>query len=171
MNRNLSRILPALVLAMALGTSSIAIAQDNKRPAPGPTPEQRAKIVQMYKDFSKDTKELRTKLYARRLELNALSRNTNADPKRIEFLAQDIADLSMQLFQKRIDMRESMQKQFGIPAYGPCRFYGDGPVDPRADRRGPKDDGRRIPGPHHRGHWMGDCEYFLDMDEDFPPMI
>ena len=170
MNRRFAQILPALVLAMVIGTAGIAAAQEGKRPAQGPTPEQQAKIAQMYKDFRKNTQELRTKLYAKRLELSVLANNANADPKRIEVLSQEIAELTMQLSQKRMDMRETMQKQFGIPAYGPCRFFERGPVGPKGDMRGPRDDGRRGFAPHHRMHpWMSGWEY-LDMAEDFSPI-
>lgn len=176
MNRCFSRVLPALALVVALGTSGVAAAQDNNRPGPGLTPDQRAKVVRMYKDYRKDTQEMRTKLYAKRLALEALAGNGNADPKRIEELAQEIADLRTKLEEKRMDMREAMQKEFGIPAYGPYRFDDRGPAGPgpKGDRRGPGDDGRRGPGygPHHRGHqWMMDWEYYMDRAEDFPPMM
>ena len=109
MNRSFSRILPALALVCALGTSGVAMAQGASRPKPGLSPDQQAKIVQMYKDFRKDTQEMRTKLYAKRLALDSLARSGNADPKRIEELAAEIAQLRTDIGQKRMEMRETMQ--------------------------------------------------------------
>lgn len=165
MNRSFSRVLPALALAVALGTSGVAMAQDTNRPKPAFTQDQKAKIVQLYKDFRKDTQEMRTKLYAKRLALDSLARSGNADPKRIEELAGEIAQLRTDIGQKRMEMRETMHKQFGIPEYAPWNFDNRGP-GPKDDRRGPG------AGQNHKGRpWMMDWEYYTDLTEDFPPMM
>ena len=99
------------------------------------------------------------------IELDALAENTNADPKRIEFLAGEIANLRAQLAQKRMDYRDVMQKKFGPAAQPPRRGAGPKPgitpppppAAPDAAGPGPRGPRPWPQGPHHGG-WHG-CPY------------
>lgn len=113
MKSRLFSLLPALALCLAVP----AFAQP--APTDAQTAETQAAITQMYRAYRAETQTLRTKLDAAIIELDALANNTNADPKRIEHLAGEIAAMRSQLGQKRMELRDALQKKFG-PAAQPA---------------------------------------------------
>ena len=58
------------------------------------TPEKRAAVDKLIREHAAATNPLREQLQARRLELDALSRNPNAQPESISRLAGEVAKLS-----------------------------------------------------------------------------
>lgn len=156
MKLRLFGLLPALALCLA----APAFAQT--APADAQTAETQAAITQMYRAYRAETQTLRTRLDAAIIELDALANNTNADPKRIEHLAGEIAAMRSQLGQKRMELREALQKKFGPAAQSAGR------PGPRAGQRQNAAPGYDAPrqgydgyGPrhHHRrfmhGPWCG----------------
>lgn len=104
----------------------------------GLTPEMQAKYDAALKAYHNKVSPLMEKMMARRLELNALAGNANADPKRITALAEEIASLKTQLRQERGTLDEQLKNEVGIAERGAGMRYG---------RPGGQESGRAFDGP------------------------
>jgi hypothetical protein len=80
--------------------------------------------------FFEDTRELRERLYQKRLELRSEMAKQDPDVEKAVAIQKDVSDLKGQLAQKRIVHRIKMQKEhpqlFAGRGYGPGRGYGKG---------------------------------------------
>lgn len=73
----------------------------------------------MMKDYYNRVSPLRDKLDAKRLELDALSRNPNAKPETISALANEVSQLRAQLRNERVSFGDKMEKELGVQSgYG-----------------------------------------------------
>ena len=77
-------------------------------------PEMQTKYDAILQAFHEKMTPLTEKMMARRLELDALAGNANADPKRIATLAEEIAALKTQIRQERFNLDERLRKEVGI---------------------------------------------------------
>ena len=89
------------------------------------TPEQQTKLDKLQQDFYNETAKLRSELWAKQRELNALLSSPNPDDQRIRQLQAQINDLRDQLSQKRLDFELEARKivpntavPYGGPGYG-----------------------------------------------------
>lgn len=120
----------ALVLVLSMATLSEArgYGKGNGMHHFGPevnlTPENQAKYDAIFKEFYDRMTPVGEKMMAKRLELNALQGNTNADPKQIGKLAEEIAALHTQMIKEREALDERFRKELGIDA--PMRGMGRG---------------------------------------------
>jgi zinc resistance-associated protein len=89
------------------------------------TPEQGQKLDKVYAEHYEEVEPLRRELYAKRLELRALSGNANADPDRVRELAREVTELRGKLLDARRDLAAGIEDS-GVPAYG----YGGGGMGP-----------------------------------------
>ncbi|RLB19988.1 MAG: hypothetical protein DRG71_10420 [Deltaproteobacteria bacterium] len=98
------------------------------------TPEQQTKLDKLQQDFYNETAKLRSELWAKRGELNALLSSPNPDEQRVKELQAQINELRNQLSQKRLDFDLQARKivpntpgPYGGPGYGMHRGpYGPG---------------------------------------------
>ncbi len=88
------------------------------------------KLNKQRQAFFEDTRDLRGKIYQKRLELQSELAKKDPDAKTAAGLQGEISDLSGQLAQKRVDHRIRMQKEnpdfFAGRGYGMRRGYGKG---------------------------------------------
>lgn len=120
-------------------------------------PEQQIKYDAIFKAFQDSMSPLTEKMMAKRLELDTLSGNPNADPKRITALSEDIASLRTQMWAERVKLDEKLQKEVGISAFRGVRDGRDGPND-RGMGREYRDD-RREGRSYHGGRHGGNCGF------------
>ena len=113
-------------------------------------PEMQNKYDAIMKGYHEKMSPLTEKMMARRLELDALTGNANADPKRITALAEEIAALRTQIRNERFKLGERLKSEVGID----MRMGYDGD---RPGRGGPGHGGRGHGGPDGRGGWGKDC--------------
>lgn len=111
-------------------------------------PEKQATYDAVMKEYHAKMAPLMEKMMAKRLELNALTGNSNADPKHISALASDIAALQTQIRQERMNLDDRLRTEVGIEARG-GRNSGDCsmPGSMSGSGCGPNGDG-----PHGKGH-------------------
>jgi len=97
------------------------------------TPEQQTRLEELQQDFYNETAKLRSELWAKRGELNALLNSPNADEQRIRQLQAQLNDLRAQLSQKRLDFQLEARKiapNATIPYWGPGYRMHRGPYGP-----------------------------------------
>ena len=109
------------------------------------TPEKRAAGDKLIREHAAATNPLREQLQARRLELDALSRNPNAQPESISRLAGEVAKLSSQLRSSRAEFRDKMAAETGFETM-PGAMGGRGGMMGRGHM-----DGHMGGGYHHMG--------------------
>lgn len=80
------------------------------------TPEKQAAVDKLIQEHAAATNPLLEQLQAKRLELDALSGNPNARPESISKLAGEVAKLSSQLRNSRIEFRDKMAQEMGSGA-------------------------------------------------------
>lgn len=80
------------------------------------TPEKRAAVDKLIQEYAAATDPLREQLQAKRLELDALSRNPNAQPESISKLAGEVAKLSSRLRDSGAEFRDKMAAETGLAA-------------------------------------------------------
>ncbi len=92
------------------------------------TPEQQIKLNKLRQDFFNETAKLRSELWAKHAELNALLSSPNPDEQKVKGLQAQINSLRDQLSQKRLDFDLQARKIVpntpgpnGGPAYGMYR--------------------------------------------------
>ena len=78
------------------------------------SPEKQSAYEAMLKDHYNRVSPLQDKLDAKELELNALSRNSNAKPETISSLAKEVTDLRAQLRTERVALGDRMEKELGV---------------------------------------------------------
>lgn len=81
----------------------------------GMTQEQRDAMTKLLQERSSALDPMVQQLEAKRLELDALSRNPNAKPETISKLAQEIAELQTQIRKTNDDFRSKVSKETGMP--------------------------------------------------------
>ena len=99
----------------------------------------------LIREHAAATNPLREQLQARRLELDALSRNPNAQPESISRLAGEVAKLSSQLRSSRAEFRDKMAAETGFETM-PGAMGGRGGMMGRGHM-----DGHMGGGYHHMG--------------------
>ena len=125
-------MLAALALVLVFSTVTLSEARGYGKgngmhhfgPEVNLTPENQAKYDAIFKEFYDRMIPVGEKMMAKRLELNALQGNTNADPKQIGKLAEEIAALHTQMIKEREALDERFSKELGIEA--PMRGMGRG---------------------------------------------
>ena len=114
-------------------------------------PEKQATYDAVMKEYHAKMAPLMEKMMAKRLELNALTGNSSADPKHISALASEIAALQTQIRQERVNLDERLRTEVGIEARGgrgsDCPVMAGPGAGCGPDGKGP--DGT---GPHGKGH-------------------
>lgn len=91
------------------------------------TPEKRAAVDKLVQEYTAAMAPLREQLQAKRLELDALSRNPNSQPESISKLAGEVAKLSSQLRNSGVEFRGKMAQELGVEAMpGAMGGYGYG---------------------------------------------
>lgn len=93
----------------------------------GLTQEKRDALDKLMQERRAAVEPLAQQLEAKRLELNALSRNPNAKSEDISKLAQDVAQLQTQVRAANRDFQDKVQKELGVqmgPRGGMMGGYG-----------------------------------------------
>ena len=93
----------------------------------GLTQEKRDALDKLMQERRAAVEPLAQQLEAKRLELNALSRNPNAKSEDISKLAQDVAQLQTQVHAANRDFQDKVQKELGVqmgPRGGMMGGYG-----------------------------------------------
>ncbi len=155
-HRKTFSILTATAVLAALLVTGTAFARNHGDYSGGPcggpgykqhealAPEKRQKFDEIMKQHFDRVQPLREQMWAKRTELNALSKNPNTTPETISKLVQDMSGLRGQMIKERESLRSSLEKEVGISGFGPgrgfgghgdCGGYGDGPWfnGPRGD--------------------------------------
>lgn len=94
---------------------------------PALTQEKRDALDKLMQDRRAAVEPMVQQLEAKRLELNALSRNPNTKPEDISKLAQDVAQLQNQIRTTDRDFQDKVQKELGVqmgPRGGMMGGYG-----------------------------------------------
>lgn len=111
------------------------------------TPEKRAAVDKLIQEHAAAMNPLREQLQAKRLELDALSRNPNAQPESISKLAGEVAKLSSRLRDTGAEFRGKMAQEMGVEAMpGAMGGYGYGGMMGRGHMGGHMNGGY-----HHMG--------------------
>ena len=74
------------------------------------TPEQKAKFQELRRKFNEETAQLRGSLVTKRVELQSLWTNPNADPKAIVDKEKELRDLQNQMKDKALQMKLEARK-------------------------------------------------------------
>ena len=119
------------------------------------TPEQREKLQAQEQKFYQDTAELRRELHQKRLELQGLWIDPNADPEKIKAKQREVSELQRRIQEKALDhqlaIRELLpDEEIGQGAWCPGYSRGYGYHQGRGHRWGPG------PGPKS-GYGGGRC--------------
>ena len=77
---------------------------------PNLTPEQKAKFQELHRKFNEETAQLRGALVTKRIELQSLWTNPNADPKAIVEKEKELRDLQNQMKDKALQMKLEARK-------------------------------------------------------------
>ncbi|UZP66355.1 periplasmic heavy metal sensor [Desulfovibrio mangrovi] len=99
------------------------------------TPEQQEKFTALQDAYYKKTETLRTDMWAKHTELEALSGNDKVDPKYITQLVQDMKDIGTKLRAEREAFEAQVEKEIGIKNFR--RGQGRNPNCPYADGTAP----------------------------------
>ncbi len=121
----------SLITALILGVTYVYAQNPGHGPGPGPgpgwkgergsesrspgripnlTPEQKAKFQELRRKFNEDTAQLRGALVTKRIELQSLWTNPNADPKAIVDKEKELRDLQNQMKDKALQMKLEARK-------------------------------------------------------------
>ncbi len=158
-HRKTFSILTVTAVLAALLVSGTAFAYNHNGDFDGPcggpgykqhealAPEKREKFDEIMKRHFDRVQPLREQMWAKRTELEALSKNPNTKPETISKLVQDMSGLRGQMIQERESLRSSLEKEVGISGFGPGRGF-DGHGDCGGYGDGPRSNG-------HRGDWGG----------------
>lgn len=145
-------------LTIVIGSSSAALAwsgncwNQNTQQVQNVTPEQQAAIQKIMNDSDKRLDPLMEQMQAKRMELNALSGNTNAKPEIITKLSAEIASLQTQIRNEMNTRNDSIVAQGGMN--GNMGGYHNG-MGRHGGRGGHNGMGRG----NHNGHAANDCPY------------
>ncbi len=93
------------------------------------TPEQKAKFQELSRKFNEETAQLRGTLLTKRLELQSLWTNPNADPKAIMDKEKELRDLQNQMKDKAVQVKLEARKFLTpeqIAEFGQHRGMGHG---------------------------------------------
>lgn len=97
------------------------------------TPEKRAAVQKIIESHQDKLYDLREKIWAKQAELQALSTSGKAEKSDIQNLVGEISKLRGAMHQERLALKNEIEKQTGIKAFGPGGFhhgfmmgYGDG---------------------------------------------
>jgi zinc resistance-associated protein len=90
------------------------------------TEEQRQQLNQLYQKFFDQTAQLRSQLWAKQSELNALLNTSNPDPGKAKALQKEISDLRAKISQERINLTLEARKISPEAGYGSGWGYGRG---------------------------------------------
>ncbi len=94
------------------------------------TPEQQTAYAALQDEYAKKTEALRTDMWAKHTELQALSGNDKVDPAYITKLVSEMKDLSIKMRAERDAFDAKVEKELGIKNFG--RGYGANPNCPYA---------------------------------------
>jgi Spy/CpxP family protein refolding chaperone len=121
----------SLITALILGVAYVYAQNPGQGPGPGPgpgwkgergwesgnpgrfsnlTPEQKAKSQELRRKFNEETAQLRGALLTKRIELQSLWTNPNADPKAIVDKEKELRDLQNQMKDKALQMKLEARK-------------------------------------------------------------
>ena len=107
------------------------------------TPEQKAKFQELRRKFNEETAQLRGALVTKRVELQSLWTNPNADPKAIMDKEKELRDLQNQMKDKALQMKLEARKfltpeQIQESGQGMERGFGRGHMMSHGRRMGPE---------------------------------
>jgi hypothetical protein len=140
MHKNVRTLALAMGLVMAVAAFAFAGPAgryfDRSGPLQGLSLEKQQAVNEIVDRYNDKLEPVRRELYAKTLELEALSGNTRAEPAAIRQLAAEVAELRGQVVDNRRDMAEAIEKEtglsFGSRGLGPCGAGGCGGPGPRA---------------------------------------
>ena len=115
------------------------------------SPENQCAYEAMLKEYRNRIAPLQDKLSAKRLELNALSRNNNTKPETLSKLAGEVAELQAQIRSEDRALGDRMEKELGIRGYGMMGGMHGG----RGHRGGGHMNGGMMDGTGHMGDMNG----------------
>lgn len=130
MNKSISQLSAIMALALVLVFSVVGLSEargygmHHLGSGVNLSPENQVKYDAIVKEFYDRMTPIGEKMMAKRTELNALQGNTNADPKRITQLSEEIAALHTQMVKERNALDEKLSKDLGIEM--PARGMGRG---------------------------------------------
>ena len=109
------------------------------------TPEKQQEVKAIFKKHQDEFQSIKTQMWAKRTELNALVDSGKADQKTISSLVKEMVDLRTKGYNLRKQVNEELETATGIEM--PMRGFGPGGRDfnddgPRKDRRCNDDRGR-----------------------------
>ncbi len=110
------------------------------------TPEKRAAVDRLIQEHTAATAPLREQLQAKRLELDALSRNPNVKPDKLSKLSGEVAELSARLRSSGDEFRAKIAAETGVKS-APRGMMGYG--------RGHMDGGHMMGSGHMNGNQRG----------------
>lgn len=87
------------------------------------TPEQQQKFQTLRNEFVKKTEDLRSDMWAKHTELEALAGNDKVEPSYITKLVQEMKEIGTKLRAERDAFAQRVEKEVGVPYYG----HGFGP--------------------------------------------
>lgn len=145
MNRKNGIILAASALVVLLMASSVLAYGHGRRGGDGfhytlsqLSPEKQQAFDKITQEYQDKAFSLRQDVWAKRAELQALSGNSNVDPKRISTLVNDIKNLHTKLYEMRKTYADRVENEVGIgfPGRGFGHFGNHGRGFMRGDFRG-----------------------------------
>jgi len=89
----------------------------------GLTPEKRATVQKIFDAHQDKLYELREKIWAKQAELQALSTSGKAEKSDIQSLVSDISKLRTDMHKERLALKNEIEKETGIRAFGPGGFH------------------------------------------------
>ena len=114
--RTRSVLAAILAATLFLGAGSAAFARNGGAMFSNLPPEKQQAVAQIMKDADTRLLPLMEKMQAKRLELNALSRNPNVKPETLSSLAAEIAALGTSIRKERTDRNDKIAAETGMPA-------------------------------------------------------
>ncbi len=109
------------------------------------TPEKQQQVKAIFDKHENELQTVRTQLWAKRTELNALVASGKADQKTISGLVKEMTDLKTKQYNLRNQVNAEIEKTTGISmpmrGFGGHRFDNDGPGRGRHHNSGPRGGG------------------------------
>ncbi len=87
------------------------------------TKEQRAEVFKTLKQGREKTRDIRHQLHAKRIMLNALLLEKNAEPAKVNSVVNEISALQKQLLQTAVNTRMTIAKQSGVTYDFPAKKH------------------------------------------------
>lgn len=119
-------ILALLAVTALLALSAVAFAGPRGKGAAQAaiTPEQRATVQKIIESHQDKLYEQREKIWAKHVELQALTNSGKAEKGDIQALIGDIAKLRDAMHKERQTIRAEIEKQTGLSGFGPEGYHG-----------------------------------------------